>query len=239
MRIRFTNEKFITLWDELWKKSRMEALGVAASRIVHDIKNPVTVIVLAAQLIEKKYPEAQKYATDIIKQTNSLDKMVKELLDFSKGEQSTLDCSDTKIEPVFRALHKEINNFAMTKNVQLMLVNKAHSLLHLDFDRVKRLLVNLVRNGIEASPAGGKVRVFASVENRLLKITVCDEGAGIDSDLFDSIFDPFVTRDKKGGTGLGLAICRKIAEDHNGWLKAENREPSGAKFSVYLPVISN
>lgn len=75
-------------------------------------------------------------------------------------------------------------------------------------------------------------------KNKKWYITVRDTGEGIPNDLINNIFEPFVTKGKKGGTGLGLAICKKIIEDHNGNLTVENHPNGGACFKIELPIKS-
>jgi signal transduction histidine kinase len=106
----------------------------------------------------------------------------------------------------------------------------------LDPKRLRRVFHNLVHNATDAMPKGGKVliRVRAGKEEVVTEIE--DTGPGIPSEILGQLFEAFVTHGKAHGTGLGLSICKKIVEDHHGWIRARNAAGRGAIFSFGLPV---
>jgi signal transduction histidine kinase len=121
--------------------------------------------------------------------------------------------------------------------------------LNADFSQLQQVLVNLIMNGIQAMPDGGKIDVTLSnellsrsagenrVKNKYLKIIIKDEGEGIEQKNLKHIFTPFFTTKTIGtGTGLGLSIAHGIVEENGGWIDIENNELSGACFTVFLPL---
>ena len=97
-RLRSTNQKFVEIVDRMIKESRMAAIGTAASKIVHDIKTPITVMILTAELISTMYEETGEFTKKIISQAKELDAMIREILDFAKGEQSSLTLKEVNID---------------------------------------------------------------------------------------------------------------------------------------------
>jgi signal transduction histidine kinase len=108
-------------------------------------------------------------------------------------------------------------------------------LFSFDRDLLRRAVLNLVRNGIEASPRGGWVRVATRLDGAQVEVTVADSGKGIEPHHAARLFEPFFTT-KPRGTGLGLAIARQIAEEHGGTLAWENVPDGGARFTLRLPL---
>jgi signal transduction histidine kinase len=106
----------------------------------------------------------------------------------------------------------------------------------LDVDKLRRALANIAANARDAMGGQGRLHFAASLrEGPSLRLELADEGPGVPEDLRESLFDPFVTRGKKGGTGLGLAVSRRFVEDHGGTLELSAEGP-GARFAIVLPL---
>jgi len=108
-------------------------------------------------------------------------------------------------------------------------------LFSFDRDLLRRAVLNLVKNGIEATPQGGWVLVATRLDGDRAEVRVEDTGRGIDARNAPHLFEPFFTT-KPRGTGLGLAIARQIAEEHGGTLRWENAPGGGARFTLRLPL---
>ncbi len=237
-RLRNTNQKFVQIIDKLIKESRMAAIGTAASKIVHDIKTPLTIIILTAELISSIYEETDKFTGKIIKQATNLDELVREILDYARGEQSSLSIEKYNPATLFEDIKSSVEPIAELKKIEIIIDNKVDFDVYIDANKIKRTIINLVKNAIEAIPDNQKIYIKSESKNKTWRISVRDTGTGIPSDLIANIFEPFVTKGKKGGTGLGLAICKKIIEDHEGTLSVENHPEGGACFNIELPLKS-
>jgi len=106
--------------------------------------------------------------------------------------------------------------------------------LDADPNYLKQLLLNLLLNGVQAMPAGGTLTVAADADKDHLRLTVADQGAGIEPDSMAKIFEPYFTT-KANGSGLGLSIARRIADAHGGRITAESAPGQGSRFQVLLP----
>ena len=104
-----------------------------------------------------------------------------------------------------------------------------------DFNQMKQVILNLIQNAIDATPAGGSINIITENDSQFVAIRVQDTGIGIDQEDPDIVFEPFYTT-KVTGVGLGLANVKKIIKDHNGSIEVSNRENSGAEFIVKLPI---
>nr|MBP6821259.1 hypothetical protein [Acidobacteriota bacterium] len=110
-----------------------------------------------------------------------------------------------------------------------------------DPNLLQQVFLNILKNGIQAMPQGGRLRIECLEASRdgvtFAAIQVSDTGKGIQPEHLENVFDPFFTTKEVGhGTGLGLTVSSRIVEEHGGWIEAENNEDAGATFTVFLPV---
>lgn len=234
-RLRETNERFVSLMDEMIGKNRLMAIGMAASKIIHDIKTPLTVIVLTAQLIESLFPGSGEFSQSIVKQTKLIDQLVREILDFARGVETTPLIQKVNLSDFFDDL-KEINEATLKgRNISFLVENKVKDYVHFDEAKIRRVLMNLIKNASEAMNTDGEIKILASTNSGWLQISVIDNGPGVPIKIRDSIFDPFVSEGKLHGTGLGLPICRKLVQEHRGRLEYIPLEQGGSRFDIRIP----
>ncbi|MGC8491508.1 MAG: PAS domain S-box protein [Syntrophobacteraceae bacterium] len=237
------------LMDGMWKlierqrsmkalkeAENLAAIGRALSSVAHDMKTPLVAIGGFAKQIQRRIePEdpCWKKTEIILKETERLEKMVADMLDFSKpvALQKSIEHIGVLLEDSV-AVTKPL---ADKKKIELR-VEAIGSIpaLSLDPMRIKRVLINLLTNAIEASPEGQPVRI---VQRRLgddVIVDVSDNGPGIPCEIRKEIFLPFFTT-RKGGTGLGLPIVKKVAEAHRGSIEILGT-PCGTTFRLRLPA---
>jgi signal transduction histidine kinase len=104
-----------------------------------------------------------------------------------------------------------------------------------DGEKLRQAFLNIVNNGLQATPPGGRVSIDTRLTGTAAEIVFEDTGCGIESVIIDRVFEPFFTT-KADGTGLGLAVCRKIVEGHGGTLKIESEPGKGTTVIVSLPL---
>ena len=227
---------------ELIKAQKVAAWQEVARRVAHEIKNPLTPIQLSAQRLRKKFfeksPDFEKVFDEstnvIVNEVTSLKHMVDEFSKFARlpapqmAHQSLHDVVN-EVVALYRGAHKDIE----------LIVELDEDLPSLNFDReqLKRVLVNLLDNAIQAMGHKGRVWLATKYDTKRRRavVSVADEGPGIAPEDQEKLFVPYFTR-KKSGTGLGLAIVRRIITDHEGQIQAGHNQPRGAVFTFELPV---
>jgi signal transduction histidine kinase len=130
-----------------------------------------------------------------------------------------------------------LGNEARRRQIQLNLetCEGTHEIVG-DLDQLQQVTLNLVRNALSATPAGGRITVRVDRANDLVRLTVRDTGPGIDRETQTRLFEPFfTTRASEGGTGLGLAVVRTIADEHHATIDVISEPGGGAEFVVSFP----
>jgi nitrogen fixation/metabolism regulation signal transduction histidine kinase len=225
---------------------REAAWGEVARRLAHEIKNPLTPIQLSAERIRRRYlgtmPGSETELLDrathtIVQQVEAMRDMVNAFSDYARAPE--INFAPLNLNGLVREV-ADLYHGPQQPELRLVL---DPGLITVDADavRLRQLLHNLIRNACEAleGQAGGQLIVgtqrLGDGAEASAEIRVQDNGPGIDPELLDRIFDPYVTN-KTRGTGLGLAIVRRLVEDHGGSITAENLPGEGACVRVTLPV---
>lgn len=237
-RLRDTNTKFIELMNEMISKNRLMAIGMAASKIIHDIKTPLTVIVLTAQILENLFPNSKEFTESIVKQTKMIDQMVREILDFAKGQESPPIIQKVDMDHLLQDIKETYGHTLKGRNIELKINNQVRETVHFDENKIRRVILNLLKNSSEAITDEGIIQINATLQAGWLQISVVDNGPGIPDSIMERLFEPFVTVGKAHGTGLGLAICRKIVNEHRGRLEYVPTATTGTRFDIRLPQFS-
>jgi two-component system sensor histidine kinase HydH len=221
------------------RNQRLAAVGRLAGGVAHEIRNPLSSIKgFATYFKERSQPteEAGEVATILIQEVERLDRVVGQLLDFSRPAKPAM--RPVTMAPFLEAAFKRVAQAAGDKGVTLDLeVAEAVDEACFDPDLIHQVLLNLYLNALDAMPAGGCLKVGASIEKveKRLLLTISDTGRGIDADGLGQIFDPYFTT-KSTGTGLGLAIVHNIVEAHAGEIQVESDPHQGTVFRISLPL---
>lgn len=205
-------------------------------KIFHEIKNYITFINSSLQLVEKMHPEIKEYPywTDSMQELSSLKRMLVELNSARLNSELTL----TQISPnnFLSELKNSCSAMFDSKDFKLEVTADASlPMCSIDSDRLKRALLNIIKNAYEAMNGIGIVQLAAYGQNTFLRLDIIDSGGGIAPEYLTDLFTPFATT-KQGGTGLGLLIARQDIEAHGGRLTVESRPQDGCTFSVFLPI---
>jgi len=236
-RLREFNQRYV---QEILQTERLALIGRFARAIVHDLKNPLNIIGLTAEVasLDNATPDMRRNAASTIrKQVERVTDMVAEILNFTQGGQTEYVLSPADygqfVQQVIEELRPEIELRKCRLNAAEMPAG-----LYLPFDpkRIRRVFHNLAHNAADAMPAGGMITLRFRLDGTDLITEVEDQGPGIAPEIADRLFEAFATYGKAHGTGLGLSICKKIIEDHRGRIWAGNRPGRGAVFSFALPV---
>lgn len=225
------------LEQERKDREKLAALGEMSARVAHELRNPIMVIGGFLKRLKKNINDPQareRYMEIVTREVENLENIVSEILEFSKEkrgiELNTFDINDL-VDEVVTLMEEKAAQQGITVEKILDPISEVTA----DRARIKRVLINLVQNAIEATPKHGKIRVKTLRESESFRVSVWNSGEPISEDIARKVFVPFFTT-KTYGTGLGLAICKKIIEEeHKGRMWAEPRV-NGTDFSFEIPL---
>jgi two-component system sensor histidine kinase HydH len=216
---------------QLARDRQLKALGEMSALLGHELRNPLASLKGHVQLLLEKLPAdhpGRRGAETALREAVRLESLSRQVLEFARTGSVALANED----PV--ALARAAANGMGDPRVQVTVSGEAHP-WPLDRARMEEVLVNLLRNAVEASPEGKPVDLVVTIRpSQELSYEVRDHGEGLSPGDEERIFEPFYTRKAKG-TGLGLALARRIVEGHGGRIHASNRADGGAILRVSLP----
>jgi len=227
---------------QLEKAQRIAAWREVARRIAHEVKNPLTPIQLSAQRLRKRYLyalESDKEVFDlctqtIINQVEELKRLVSEFSSFARMPIVQKSRNDlVKMVREILVFYEESHGYITFHNV----TGENIPFFEFDLKQMKRVLINLLENSIAVLPDGGTIEIAVSYneEKQVVNLMVSDNGPGVTDKDKLRLFEPYFST-KKSGTGLGLAIASTVVSDHGGQITVADNEPTGAVFTVELPI---
>jgi PAS domain S-box-containing protein len=221
--------------EEMARLERLNLIGEMAAGIGHEIRNPMTTVRGLLQLLRARDEIVQhrEYYDIMIEELDRANTIISEFLSLAKNKplsKRMLNLSSI-VETMFPLIHADAMQSGMFVQIEM---GEIPDLL-LDEKEMRQLILNLVRNGLEAMQPGGKITIETASEGQSVVLKVRDEGKGIDKDVLEKLGTPFYTT-KDSGTGLGLAVCYSIATRHNAEIRIET-SPAGTTFYItFTPV---
>jgi nitrogen fixation/metabolism regulation signal transduction histidine kinase len=235
--------------SEMIQAEHDAAWGEVARRLAHEIKNPLTPIRLSAERVQRRLKPLldeesaellQRMSNTIVHQVDSMKTMVDAFSEYARTPDLRL--RNININGLIREVIElyRINQ----SNAEITLNLDGSPILNIDGDRIRQLMVNLIKNALDAmqdinSEETSTLAICSVIEStndgkKQYKLTLKDNGPGIDEQLLPNLFEPYKTTKTQGG-GLGLAIVKRIVEEHDGKVIAKNNKTQGASIHVYLP----
>jgi two-component system, LuxR family, sensor kinase FixL len=236
--IRDISEK-TRLQEKLLESERLAAIGTTAAKIGHELANPLNGMFLTIQLLEQRLgrqpnpPDSQIDATvkrlkDEISRLNQLAGQFRAI-----SRRENYDLRPVKIAELIEDVMKmQRPHFAQLSIQVEELIPKELPVVAVDGDKIKQVLLNLIKNAAEAMPSGGKITIEARATANAVLLDITDTGIGIP--LGVDAFEPFVTT-KKEGTGIGLVVVRQIVTAHGGKISYWSQPGEGTRFRIELP----
>lgn len=241
---------YVVVFDDitaLIQAQRDAAWGEVARRLAHEIKNPLTPIQLSAERMRHRFMKKmdsddarvlERSTHTIIHQVEAMKDMVNAFSEYARAPDVDLTHFDLnhlvfEVSELYRAQSTSVQ-------IELELDQRIET-LEADRGRLRQILHNLIRNSMDAleGQQSGLIEIATRLgedgPHQFVDIIVEDDGPGIQMDIVEQVFDPYVTSKPKG-TGLGLAIVKKLVEEHGGRIYADNRDSGGARISIRLPM---
>jgi signal transduction histidine kinase len=230
----------------LERREKLASLGVLAAGVAHEIRNPLTSIKARAYTLSRcLQPGSDEHddASVIGGEISRLEKIVDDFLRFSRPGDPCPRL--VQAGTVFRDLMNLLEPEIAKHNVRIGIGSLDDTRFPADPEQLKQVLINLVRNSLEASPPGSTVTLSSQssqmrIERRnvpVMELAVTDTGPGISEEVQRRLFDPFFTT-KPSGTGLGLSIGARIVEGHGGTLSYRTHPGHGTTFTIHLPLVA-
>ncbi len=221
--------------EKLVRQERLATLGQLAGSVGHELRNPLGVISNAIYFLKMIQPDANatilKYLDIIEKETRTSDKIVTDLLDFTR-----LKSVDREPVQVSDLLRQTLERYPVPATLKVGIELPADlPPVYVDLRQVVQVLGNLVTNACQAMPEVGRLSLSASLQGDMMGIAVQDTGVGISPENMGKLFEPLFTTKIKG-IGLGLAVSQKLVEANGGRIEVQSELGKGSTFTVYLPV---
>ncbi len=227
--------------DEIEMSRRLSANGRITRGVAHEVKNPINAIVLHLQLLQGKLreidPDTRRHMDIIGSEIHRLDRVVQILVDFTRPRDLHLEETDLRhlLEDGVQLAGPDAARHGVTIDCELPVQPLT---VKVDTDFIKQAILNVVLNGVQSMPDGGRLTVSAHREDDMVVTEIRDQGDGIPADAQDKIFELYFTT-KKEGTGIGLAQTYQILQWHYGSVDFESVEGEGTTFRLRLPLVQS
>ncbi len=229
----------LALEQKLNDVEKLAHLGTMVATVSHEIKSPLGIIRSTAEILVKRVkklaPGNENLAEIIVDETTRLNNIVMEFLDFARPQKMNLTPVDINqsILQVLQFVETELTSKKIELSKEL---NPEIGRITIDPDQFYRALLNVIVNGIQAMPDGGRLGVKTDIirKDGSVTISISDTGVGMSKKIANEVFKPFFTNKHKG-TGLGLAITKNIIDQHHGTITVVSREGKGTTFTITLP----
>jgi signal transduction histidine kinase len=239
------SEKHARAEEALRRRDRLAAMGELASTVAHEVRNPLNAIGMTAQRLRREFTGGVRPAggpdeaeltelLDVLSgETQRINRIVQQFLEYARPPRLAL--RRASLGEMLEAASGALRAKAAARRIALDTDLAGAGEAVVDPDQLKQAIDNLLRNAIDASPDGGRIRLEARREGPDAVITIADEGPGIPADVLPRIFDLYFTT-KADGTGVGLAVTHQIVEAHQGRIDVDSAPGAGTRMSVRIPA---
>ena len=215
--------------EEMQKTEKITTIGHLASRLAHDIRNPLSVIQMTTDILNS-HPEIsekfQKYSSSVTESIQRISHQINNVLDYVQQKPLNL----TKIA-ISRIIDSAISSINIPENITIEKTTTDDEIV-CDYHLIEIVIINIITNAIYAiTPNTGKIKIETKCEHNLIKMEISNTGESIPEESLEKIFEPLYTT-KQEGTGLGLASCKSIIDQHKGTISVRNNPTT---FTIKLP----
>lgn len=241
-----------SLEEEEAFSTRSSSIEIIAAGLAHEIKNPLSALRGAAQILLKSVHGNEKFercCQIIMKESDRIDRIIKDLLNLTRPR--TLSLKEINLHEILERILNVVTMSGTKKDIEFIRqYDPSLPPVLCDEEKIVQLFTNLIKNAIEAIDSKGTVKLKTSIitdyhfltpdkkKCKMVSVEISDTGRGIREEDLPKIFTPFFTT-KPNGTGLGLTICHKIVADHRGSIRFRSTPAKGTTFIVNLPIFEN
>lgn len=225
----------IKVQEYMHQSEKLSLVGQLAAGAAHEIRNPLTVIYGFMQLLQGNLSadENQKYHLPlIVQEIERVNKIVTELLLLSKPSRPNY--REVQLGEIFASILPLMKGEAALHGIEIIEAYSGDIVFYADVEQLKQVLLNLMKNGLEAMPNGGELIIRSEQDDSMIQIVIQDTGVGISPEHVIRIFDPFFSL-KEEGTGLGLPISMRMVKNHGGDMSIDSKLGVGTSITISLP----
>ena len=225
---------------QLSQAERLATIGQTAGMVGHDIRNPLQAIAGELYLAKDELytmPDSdskknlQESITSIEENLYYIDKIVADLQDYTKPLKPSLETVNIE-----KAIEEALLIVNIPSNLQVSIsIEKGFPQFTADFSMLKRVLMNLIQNAVQAMPNGGALKINAKCQDNQACVSIQDTGEGIPEEIKNRLFTPLFTTKSKG-QGFGLAVVKRLIEAQGGKINFESQQGKGTTFTIQLPL---
>ncbi|MBM7662558.1 two-component system sporulation sensor kinase B [Bacillus mesophilus] len=223
-------------YEQIKQSERLKTTGQLAAAVAHEIRNPLTVVKGFLQIYEKenKYnEESNRHYSLMIDELNTAEQVISQFLSIAKPDKDTKP-ELVNVKTVLQSVTDLLNSYGLLRDNKIILRMDEDCYIAANTIEFKQLLINIIKNAIEASRVGDSVVITAESKKSLVEIKVIDQGQGMSKEEIDSLGTPFYSLKSKG-TGLGMMICFNIATKYKGSISFSSEKGVGTTVTIRFP----
>lgn len=218
------------------RSEKLSVVGQLASGVAHEIRNPLTTLKGFVQIMKQQDLGNRTHLELMHSELDRIEQITNEFLVLAKPQ--AVEFKEVDFHALINQLVLLMEIQGILNNVQIQTdLNSTLPFIHCDINQIKQVLINLLKNSIEAMPKGGTIFLrVQQVDDTYIQITIEDQGEGIPPDRLTRLGEPFYSLKEKG-TGLGIMICHRIINDHRGKLRFQSTVNTGTTVEILLPIL--
>jgi two-component system, sporulation sensor kinase B len=225
-------------YEQIQQSERLKTTGQLAAAVAHEIRNPLTVVKGFLQVFEQDTSfsdDRKRHFTLMIDELNTAEQVISQFLSIAKPDKEKAT-ETVDVKAVLQSVTDLLHSYGLLHDNQIELKVMGECNISANHIEFKQLLINIIKNAIEASKMGDLVRVTAGRENQFVVIKVMDQGCGMSEAVVKSLGTPFYSLKSKG-TGLGLMVCFNIVEKYKGTIKFQTSQGHGTTVMISFPSL--
>ena len=220
---------------KLKEAERLAAIGELATMVGHDLRNPLASMEYTSYNLRTNYaPKLDKDGLRMLKMLEEdidrSNKIINDLLDYSANIRLDLEITDIK-----SILKRTCRSLKVPENIKFLDLTKQEPKIEVDFAKIQRVFINMVKNAIDAMPNGGTLAIKSKETNGSVDVTISDTGTGLSEETIKKLWTPLFTTKAKG-MGFGLAISKRLIEAHGGSVSVKSEFGKGTTFTIIIPI---